>query len=278
MPALLLLTLAVAPCLFWLWFFVRRDRLEPEPRALVARAFFLGAAAVIPAALLELPIPRPLDAVLGAPVIEETVKFLVVYLFIYRHTEFDEPMDGLTYGVACALGFATIENVLYVFGSHSDPLPVAVMRALLSVPGHALWATLWGYGLGRCKFVDGQRGETFVAGGLGLAMLSHALFNLGAAGIEITGWFALLLPIMAILGWRLANRQTRDALMRGPLRDGAMPLPLPGRHQPAPHHPPAPLPPPPVPPPPHEGKLPPVPPPPHEGKLPPVPPPPHEVE
>jgi len=262
MSPLLLLAIAVGPGLFWLWFFVRRDRLEPEPRALIARVFFLGALAVIPAALLEMPIPHPLDAILAAPVIEETFKFLVVYLFIYRNVEFDEPMDGLTYGVACALGFATVENIFYVLGSHAGAVPVAVVRALLSVPGHALWATLWGYGLGRCKFVDGRSGQTFIAAGLGLAMLCHALFNMAAAGTQYTGWFALLVPVMAIVGWRLANGRTRDALRRGPLRDGAMPLPLPGRHRPPAH-----LPLPPVPPPPHE--RPPLrpPPPPHEGWL-----------
>ena len=61
-----ILAIAVGPGLFWLWFFVRRDRLEPEPRGLVARLYFLGFFAVIPAALLEIPFPKPLDAVLGA--------------------------------------------------------------------------------------------------------------------------------------------------------------------------------------------------------------------
>ena len=131
MSPLLILAVALGPCLFWLWFFIRRDRLEPEPQALVARLFFLGCASVVPAALLEAPIPAPLDAILGAPVIEELTKLLVVYLFIYRHVEFDEPMDGITYGVSCALGFATAENLFYVLGAHEQAMGLAVVRALL---------------------------------------------------------------------------------------------------------------------------------------------------
>ena len=129
----LILAIAVAPCLFWLWFFIRRDRLEPEPRGLVARLFFLGCLSVFPAALLEMPVPSPLDAVLAAPIFEELCKLLVVYLFVYRNVEFDEPMDGITYGVACALGFATVENIFYVFGAQDKAVGLAVVRALLSV-------------------------------------------------------------------------------------------------------------------------------------------------
>lgn len=249
MPPLSLLAIAIGPGLFWLWFFVRRDRLEPEPRWLLVRTFVLGACALFPAALLEMHIPDPLDIVLAAPVLEEAIKLLVVYLTVFRHLEFDEPMDGITYAVACALGFATIENVFFVVQTQHDPVGVAAFRALLTVPGHALWAVLWGYGLGRMRFSRGPAAQAFLAAGLGLAMLSHSLFNLACAATDWWGWSALLLPLMATAGWVLANRRTRDALMRGDLRAGAMPLPLPGRHEP-----PAPLPPalPPPPPPPHD--------------------------
>lgn len=266
MSPLLILAVAIGPCLFWLWFFIRRDRLEPEPQALVARLFFLGCASVIPAALLEAPIPAPLDAILGAPVIEELTKLLVVYLFIYRNVEFDEPMDGITYGVSCALGFATVENLFYVAGAAEKAVGLAVVRALLSVPGHALWAVLWGYGLGRMKFVRGPSAQGFLWAGVALAMASHAAFNFTCTLANWQSVMALALPLLAILGWVAANRRTRDALMRGPLRPGAMPLGAPGRHRPAPP-PPLPIPPPPPPhmltppPPPHEAPLPSPPPP-----------------
>ena len=256
----LILALAVGPCLFWLWFFIRRDRLEPEPRALVARLFFLGCLSVFPAALLEMPVPSPLDGIVAAPVIEELIKLLVVYLFIFRHVEFDEPMDGITYGVSCALGFATVENLFYVFGAHEKAMGLAAIRALLSVPGHALWAVLWGYGLGRMKFVRGPAAQGFLWGGVALAMASHAAFNFTCTLANWQSAAALLLPVLVILGWRVANRRTRDALTRGPLRPGAMPLGAPGRHAPA-----APLPAPgPIPAPPHAVVPPPPPPPPHE--------------
>ena len=250
----LVLAAALGPCLFWLWFFIRRDRLEPEPRGLVARLFFLGCLSVFPAALLESPVPAPLDAILAAPVIEELTKLLVVYWFIYRNTEFDEPMDGITYGVSCALGFATAENLFYVLGAHEQAMGLAVVRALLSVPGHALWAVLWGYGLGRMKFANGPAAHSLLCGSMALAMASHAAVNFSCTLANWQSAAALLLPVIAIAGWRVANRRTRDALTRGPLRPGAMPLGAPGRHVP-----PAPLPlptlPPPPPPPPSEPEI-----------------------
>ena len=241
MSPIILLILAIAPGLFWLWYFWHRDRLEPEPRRLVAKVFFIGALVVIPAGLLEALVPKPYTAVLAAPVFEELAKFLVVFWGVYRCLQFDEPMDGIVYATAAALGFATAENVAYVLGAGAgEAAGVAIVRAILSVPGHALWGCLWGYGLGRMKFLDRKRGETFVATGLGLAMLSHALFNLGVQSLGWSSWMLLLPPLVIIVGWRLVSRRIKDALWRAPLRVGHMPPGAPG-----PHFPPAPVPPPP---------------------------------
>lgn len=224
MSALLLLLLGLAPGLFWLWYFYQRDHLEPEPRGLVLRVFALGVASCIPLALLEMPIPGPYDAILAAPIIEELGKFLVVYLYVYRHHEFNEPMDGIVYGVAAALGFATIENLFYVLEHGAG---VGVARALLSVPGHALWAALWGYALGQAKFRQEPGGTRLVIGALLLAMLSHALFNFGCSG----GVTLLLLvpPVIIVLGWLVVNRQLREALLMAPWRRLVAPPPPPPR-------------------------------------------------
>src|SRR5574341_1952935 len=114
-----LVALAVAPVAFWLWYFQMRDRLRPEPRALVIRVFVLGGIAAIPAAFLELftlaaaglTIGRQnaSDAVAAAFIIgliEESLKFIAVLIGVYRHLEFDEVMDGIMYAVAASLGFA----------------------------------------------------------------------------------------------------------------------------------------------------------------------------
>ncbi|MEI6502368.1 MAG: PrsW family glutamic-type intramembrane protease, partial [Armatimonadota bacterium] len=176
MSSPLLLICAIAPGLFWLWYFWHRDRLEPEPRRLVAKVFCIGALVVIPAGLLETLVPEPYTTVLAAPVFEELAKFLVVFWGVYRCLQFDEPMDGIVYATAAALGFATAENIAYVLGAGAgEAAGIAFVRAILSVPGHALWGCLWGYGLGRMKFLDRKRGETFVAAGLGAASIDDFL-------------------------------------------------------------------------------------------------------
>src|SRR5262249_48826984 len=81
-------------------------------------------------------------------------KFLVVRLWIYRRPEFDEPIDGIVYASAAALGFASLENALYVldFRGHGVRWALLLSRAFLAVPGHVLFSSMWGYALGRAGF------------------------------------------------------------------------------------------------------------------------------
>ena len=78
----------------------------------------------------------------------------VLILLVYRWNEFDEPLDGVVYGVALALGFATVENVLCVV---RDGLGIGVMRAMFAVPAHALFGAAMGFYFGRAKFDQGGK-------------------------------------------------------------------------------------------------------------------------
>ena len=74
---------------------------------------------------------------------EEIAKFLAVRLFVYRNHEFDEPLDGIIYAAAAALGFASLENVLYVIDWHTGVTSSgarSAMRSLLALPGHVIFA------------------------------------------------------------------------------------------------------------------------------------------
>jgi RsiW-degrading membrane proteinase PrsW (M82 family) len=149
-----LLLLAIGPGIFWLWYFLAKDRLRPEPRSLVRRVFFVGVIAAFAAGLLEAGalgaaglsleagMPETLIAAAFIGLIEEGVKFAAVLVTAYRHTHFDEVIDGIVYAVTASLGFATIENVFYVF---NGGVGVGVARALLSVPGHAFFGAVMGY-------------------------------------------------------------------------------------------------------------------------------------
>lgn len=154
---MLLVALAVAPGIFWLWYFLQRDRLRPEPRYLVRLVFFVGGGSAFIAGLLEVGMSAatglsleartapPLAAAAAIGLIEEGVKFLVILTIVYRHREFNEVLDGIIYAVAASLGFATVENLFYVL---SGGVGVGVARALLSVPGHAFFGAVMGYYLG----------------------------------------------------------------------------------------------------------------------------------
>jgi RsiW-degrading membrane proteinase PrsW (M82 family) len=182
---LILVAVALAPCLFLLWYFYTRDKYEPEPKKLILRIFFLGAVFVIPAGVVEYLLLMPLQKYAGlwavaflesffivAP-IEEVCKFLVVKKWIYGSLEFDEVMDGVVYGVAASLGFAALENIFYVVESG---IGVGIMRALLSVPGHAFFGAILGYWLGMARF-NKDKEKAYLTKGVLLAVFFHGLFN-----------------------------------------------------------------------------------------------------
>jgi RsiW-degrading membrane proteinase PrsW (M82 family) len=181
-----LLLIAFTPGLFWLWFFLRLDRHRPEPKRLIAITFLLGCLSTIPAGIVNTSFG--IDALLNSDPdlitvaagmlfvvgpIEELSKFAVVRLVPYRSLYFDEPMDGLVYGVTASLGFASLENLIYVleFGSG-----VMLVRAPISTLAHLVFGSIWGYALGQHHSSGGNR-KGLVLGGLALAATVHALFN-----------------------------------------------------------------------------------------------------
>lgn len=158
------LVVGAAPAVFLLTVFYLKDRYEREPLRHIAVAFGLGLYAMVAAhgmatavAALVSPdwlalggeAPRLFQSFVLAGLIEEAAKWVMIVTAVYHWDEFDEPLDGVVYGVAVALGFATLENVLYIAGRGLD---VAWGRALFAVPAHALFGGTMGYYAGRTKF------------------------------------------------------------------------------------------------------------------------------
>ncbi len=219
-----LLIIAIAPAIFWLWYFYQKDRYEPEPLAWIATIYFLGAFVTIPVAFIEGTIGLFtgdfLIAILVAPVVEEYAKFSIVKRTVYRSAEFDEPVDGIVYAAAAGLGFATLENIIYIFSSYETSMVFAlqtgVIRALLSVPGHALFSGMWGYALGQAKFMPRSRRGRVIAGGLILAIVMHAVFNiLLFDDIGVAVLVLLITPFM----WWLIHRRIRTSLSQSVYND-----------------------------------------------------------
>lgn len=181
---LLLLLIALAPGLFLLWYFSHRDKYEPEPRRYLIKIYLLGAVMVVPALIIEVlldPIFTTHNVILSALLVsfllvapvEEILKFFVVKMWIYNDIEFDEVMDGIVYGVSASLGFATVENIGYVF---KYGIGSGIFRAFLAVPGHAFFGALMGYYLGRAKF-EKKSEIRLISTGILLAILAHGFYD-----------------------------------------------------------------------------------------------------
>ena len=180
--------MAVVPSLLLIQLFLRLDRARPEPKGAVLRAFMLGIVSTVPAFLLEFSTDlflRPwfinpiafavVEAFIVAALCEEWIKLMVVRRFIYRSSRFDEVMDGIIYTVAAGLGFAAMENVIFVA---SGGMTVALLRAFTAVPLHTICSALLGYSIGKARFAATRGAEDrYILGGLMTAVLIHGLYD-----------------------------------------------------------------------------------------------------
>ena len=205
MTLVLLVALSFAPGAFWLWFYLRLNKVRPSPKRLVALSFFLGMLSTVPAGALNtifLPDDLLSDSVSLTSVVagmlfvvgpvEETSKFLAVRFGAYRSKYFLQPVDGLVYSTAASLGFASLENLLYVwmFGP-----AVMIVRAPLSTVAHLVFGSLWGYGLGVHQ-QSGRRKHWFVVAMIAAAALLHATFNIATFSV----FFIWISPLIVLLG------------------------------------------------------------------------------
>jgi RsiW-degrading membrane proteinase PrsW (M82 family) len=173
----------------------RLDRKRPEPASLRWAVVGAGMLSVLPAIALEgyvtkllgMPPRAPAltyqsasaSAFLVAAAIEEACKISVIYWVVWKRPEFDERMDGIVYASRAGLGFALVENVMYIYGAVGTAglLHMWIMRAVLAVPGHAMWTGMSGAMAARKRF-DG-RGLGLLGGYL-LAVAFHGAYDLAA--------------------------------------------------------------------------------------------------
>ncbi len=207
----IVVAMAVAPGLALLWWFYNKDYLEPEPLSLVFSAFFRGMLFVFPAALVEkltgglFQFSPFLAAMIGVSLVEEYFKWIALRRYILS-PECDECYDGIVYGTSVALGFATLENLLYIVGS-INPWAVAGWRAVLSVPLHALCGLFMGYEAARQKMTGQMPFRLFPI--LLIPVLAHGAFNY----LLMTGTFGGFMGAVALVFalWVGAFRKIRDS-------------------------------------------------------------------
>ncbi|HNR43361.1 MAG TPA: PrsW family glutamic-type intramembrane protease [Bacteroidales bacterium] len=155
-----LIFVSLAPVLIIAFYIYHSDRYEKEPLSVLLKALFTGALTIIPAVIIEGLIAEPSGAGEGlasagytafvvAGFTEELMKYLAFYFFFWQERNFNEKFDGIIYAVYISLGFAAVENILYVF---SGGMGVGFVRAFTAVPAHALFGISMGYYFGLARF------------------------------------------------------------------------------------------------------------------------------
>lgn len=207
----MILSAGIAPGLALLSYFYLKDEYGYEPVSVVFKTFLFGALLVFPImfiqhvltveGIFQAPITQ---AFIASSVLEEFFKWFILIFTIYKHVAFDEPYDGIVYGVAVSLGFATVENILYLI---SNGVSLAIGRALLPVSSHALFGVIMGFYIGKAKFIDrnNQRGLTY---SLLFPVLLHGLYDYIL--ITQTNWLYYMLPFMIFL-WYFGLRKVKKA-------------------------------------------------------------------
>jgi protease PrsW len=200
-----LLLLALAPVLVIALYIYFRDKYEKEPISLLIRALGTGILIVLPIDFAErlLVVVRPnffhqfqalYNAFIVAGFTEELFKFIGLYLLIWANNNFNEKFDGIVYAVFVSLGFAAVENILYVF---HHGIQVGYVRAIISVPAHALFGITMGYYFGLARFLPSLRKKYLMHSFL-YPFLLHGIFDF----ILMLGNYFLLLgfiPYMVYL-------------------------------------------------------------------------------
>jgi len=224
MTFLTLFILSIAPGFFILWYIYHKDKYEKEPKRLIIITFVLGAVAVIPAGTIEnilmdlIGIPMEgnfLGAFIGAFFVvgptEEFCKYLAVRVKAFRSPDFNEVMDGIVYGVAGAIGFATLENIYYVF---DKGIAVGIIRAIFAVPSHAIEGAILGYYMGMRK-MNPESKKRYIGAGIGIAILFHGAYDFVLFTQTVLG--VLIIPILLWLN-SLYRKRLYLALESSPFR------------------------------------------------------------
>ncbi|PRO66792.1 glutamic-type intramembrane protease PrsW [Alkalicoccus urumqiensis] len=205
-----LLAAACAPAMGLLLFFYLRDELEPEPVHMVVRTYLFGALLAFPVMFIQYVFQvegnwnGPLvEGLLQAALVEESAKWLIVLLTAYFHVHFNQRYDGIVYAGAVALGFATVENILYL---SAEGLSTAFSRAFFPVSLHALMGVVMGYYLGAAKF--SRRPAVPLILSLAIPVILHGIYNAAVLTGDLSQ--GLLFPFMLGL-WMLGLWKVKRA-------------------------------------------------------------------
>jgi len=228
---------ALVPAALWMAAFYVLDRIEPEPKIFIFGIFLLGGllAGAVGQPLIDGLFQvnewssrsiglRLLQGILIVGVIQEFLKYAAVRYTIFHSQEFDQRIDGIVYGAAAGLGYATMLNITYIIDNGGVELSIGAIRIVVNALAHASFAAVTGYFIGRAKFED--MGILWLPIGLLLATLLNAIVTLGLEmvsysqlqatpikGVVFAG--AVSIATFAVLFWIVQrNNKAAVALVR----------------------------------------------------------------
>ncbi|KMK76465.1 glutamic-type intramembrane protease PrsW [Alkalihalobacillus pseudalcaliphilus] len=206
------LTAAIAPGMALLSYFYLRHQYTHEINGLVLRSFIAGGILVFPIMVLQYAFivegiftDTISQAVILYGFFEEFFKWFLLFFLVYQHAKFKRHYDGIIFGVAVALGFASVENVFYLvaFG-----VETAIGRALLPVTSHALFGVIMGYYFGKAK-TEAEGKNSYLLLALLVPVTLHSVYDL-ITGLVNHYFLFVVIPFMICL-WLFALHKVKLA-------------------------------------------------------------------
>lgn len=162
----IILLTALLPIAILVYYIYHKDKKSPEPTGQLVKAFFYGILSIPLSFCISIPLgligvyPTEATSILrsisaaffGAAIPEEIAKIIMLWLLLRKSPYFDEKMDGIVYAVCVSLGFAALEDIMYLFTNAENYLSVGIARAIFAVPGHFCFGILMGYYYSLAKF------------------------------------------------------------------------------------------------------------------------------
>ncbi|MBQ0057998.1 MAG: PrsW family intramembrane metalloprotease [Bacteroidales bacterium] len=195
MQLILVLIAALAPVVVASWYIYKKDIEQPEPTSWLIKAFFFGVLSTFLSFVFSVPLCEIFNlgddvesfdsigsafsyAFLAAAIPEELAKFIMFCFLLRKNPFFDEKFDGIVYAVFVGMGFAGLENIMYLIGGLEDWswIGTGIVRALFSIPGHFVFAVLMGYYYSLYRFDIDRTLKTKILI-LGAPILAHGIYD-----------------------------------------------------------------------------------------------------
>jgi RsiW-degrading membrane proteinase PrsW (M82 family) len=231
METIIILLIALLPIAILLYYIYHKDKKKPEPTGQLVKAFFYGILSIPLSFCMSIPLGLigvyPAEATsifgsistafFGAAIPEEIAKFFMLWLLLRKNPYFDEKMDGIVYAVCVSLGFAALENIMYLFTNAESYVWVGIARAIFAVPGHFCFGILMGYYYSLAKFYPKtpKKNKALI---LVAPIIVHGLYDSILFIINVTPAISGVLMIVFLIFchkmWRYGSKSIQEHLKR----------------------------------------------------------------